>query len=178
MTNSKNTYRMVLSAMFLAVALLLPLLIGQIPQFGNMLCPMHIPVLLCGFFCGPWYGLIIGFIAPILRGILFGIPVLMPNGVAMSFELATYGIVSGLMYGLLPKKKPYIYVSLISAMIAGRIVWGVVRVILLGIGKYEFGWAAFVSGAFITAIPGIILHIVLIPILVISLRKYTYIYDK
>jgi len=162
--------------MFLAIALLLPFLIGQIPQIGSMLCPMHIPVLLCGFFCGPMYGLVVGFLAPLLRGMLFGMPQLMPNGVAMCFELATYGMVSGLLYGAFPKKKPYIYISLIAAMITGRIVWGIARVILLGLGNYDFGWAAFVSGAFITAIPGIILHIILIPILVIALKKYTYTY--
>lgn len=132
---------------------------------------MHIPVLICGFFCGPWYGMAVGFIAPLLRFLLFGMPPIIPIGIAMSFELATYGFVSGFLYKLLPKKKPYVYVSLISAMLLGRIVWGVVRVILYGLGKSEFGWKAFVSGAFLNAVPGIILQIVLIPILVMALKK-------
>lgn len=173
MTTKNKVFRMVFAAIFLALALVLPFLTGQIQQIGNMLCPMHIPVLLCGFFCGPWYALAVGFIAPILRFFLFGMPPLMPIGIAMSFELATYGLVSGLLYKALPKKKPFIYVSLIGAMLLGRVVWGVVRVVLYGLGKSEFGWAAFMSGAFLNAIPGIIIQIILIPILVMVLGKYT-----
>ena len=164
---------MVLSAMFLAIALLLPLLTGQIVQIGNALCPMHIPVLLCGFFCGPWYALAVGFIAPILRFALFGMPPLLPIGISMSLELATYGMVVSLLYKLLPAKKSGIYLALIGAMIAGRIVWGAVRVVLLGLGRYEFGWNAFIAGAFLNAIPGIIIQIILIPVLVMALEKYT-----
>ncbi|MCQ2401863.1 MAG: ECF transporter S component [Lachnospiraceae bacterium] len=171
MSSKKSINRMVLSAMLLALALVLPFITGQMQQTGNMLCPMHIPVLICGFFCGPWYGMAVGFIAPLLRFLLFGMPPVIPIGIAMSFELATYGFVSGFLYKLLPKKKPYVYVSLISAMLLGRIVWGVVRVILYGLGKSEFGWKAFVSGAFLNAVPGIILQIVLIPILVMALKK-------
>lgn len=173
MSSKNKIYRMVLSAMFLGLALVLPFLTGQIQQIGNALCPMHIPILLCGFFCGPWYALAIGFVAPLLRFFLFGMPPIMPIGISMCFELATYGLVAGLMYKNLPKKKPSIYIALIVAMIAGRIVWGVSRVVLLALGKSEFGWAAFMSGAFFTAIPGIILQIVLIPILVMILGKYT-----
>lgn len=165
---------MVLSAMLLALALVLPFLTGQMQQIGNMLCPMHIPVLICGYFCGPWYGFAVGFIAPLLRFALFGMPPIIPIGIAMSFELATYGFAAGFLYRILPRKKTYIYVSLISAMLLGRIVWGIVRVVLYGLGKSEFGWKAFVSGAFINAIPGIILQIVLIPILVMVLKKNTY----
>lgn len=164
---------MVLAAMLLALALVLPFLTGQLQQTGNMLCPMHIPVLICGFFCGPWYGLAVGFTAPLLRFALFGMPPLLPVGIPMSFELAAYGFTSGFLYRRLPKKKPYIYVSLIGAMLLGRAVWGTARVVLYGLGKSDFGWKAFVSGAFLNAIPGIILQIVLIPILVMVLSKNT-----
>lgn len=169
---SKKLYKMILAALFLAIALVLPLLTGQIPQIGNALCPMHLPVLLCGFFCGPTYAAGVGLIAPILRFFIFGMPPLMPKGISFCFELATYGLVSGLLYKALPKKKAYIYVSLICAMLAGRVVWGVVRVLLLGLGQYEFGWAAFLTEGFVNAIPGIILQIVLIPILVMKLDKH------
>lgn len=171
MSSKSKINKMVLSSMFLALALILPFLTGQIPQIGSALCPMHIPVILCGFICGPWYALIVGFIAPLLRFVLFGMPVIMPTGIAMSFELAAYGIFAGLLYKWLPKKKISIYFSLIGAMLCGRIVWGVARVILFGLGKSEFGWAAFMSGAFLNAIPGIILQIVLIPLIVIALEK-------
>lgn len=172
-SKKSNFYQMVLAAMFLALALILPFFTGQIPQIGNALGPMHIPVLLSGFFCGPWYGLVVGFIAPLLRFLLFGMPPIMPTGIAMCFELATYGLVTGLLYKVLPKKNGYVYVSLISAMLVGRIVWGIARVILYGLGRSSFGWAAFMSGAFINAIPGIVVHIILIPILVITLKQYT-----
>ena len=171
MSSKRKLYRMILAAMFLALALVLPFLTGQIRQIGKALCPMHLPVILCGFFCGPWYALAVGAIAPLLRFALFGMPVLMPSGIGMCFELATYGVVAALLYNALPKKKSYIYVSLIGAMLSGRIVWGAVRVILLGLGQFEFGWAAFISGAFLDAIPGIIVQIVLIPILVMTLRR-------
>lgn len=173
MSSKNKVYKMVLSAMFLALALLLPFLTGQIRQIGNALCPMHIPVILCGFFCGPWYALLIGFVAPLLRFLLFGMPPIMPIGMAMCLELATYGFVTGLLYKLLPRKKSFVYVVLIGAMLCGRIIWGIARVVLLGLGQYEFGWAAFLSGAFLNSIPGIILQIVLIPVIVFSLEKHS-----
>lgn len=171
--SNKKLYKMVLAAMFLALALVLPFLTGQIQQFGQALCPMHIPVFLCAFFCGPWYALAVGFIAPLLRGMLFGMPPMMPIGIAMAFELAAYGAVTGLLYRYLPKKKPYIYVSLLGGMIFGRIVWGMVRAVIAGVTHTEFGMQAFIAGALTGSIPGIILHLILIPILVMALQKYT-----
>lgn len=171
-TKSK-ALKIVWGAMFLAIALVLPFLTGQIQQFGNALCPMHLPVFLCGFFCGPLYGAAVGLIAPILRFMIFGMPPILPTGLSMGFELMTYGFVSGLLYKKLPQKKGYVYVALISAMVAGRIVWGIVNTVLLGLGKFDFSWNAFVAGAFLNAIPGIIIQIVIIPILVIVIRKNT-----
>ena len=126
-THSKDTsarvLRLTYSALYLAIALVLPFLTGQIPQIGSMLCPMHIPALLCGFVCGwPW-GLAVGFIAPLLRSALFGMPTMFPAAVAMAFELAAYGAVAGLLYRVLPKRTGCIYVALIAAMVAGRLVW-------------------------------------------------------
>ena len=127
------------AALFLALAMVLPFITGQIPEIGKALSPMHIPVLLCGFLCGwPW-GLAVGFIAPLLRSVIFGMPAMFPGAVAMAFELAVYGCLSGLLYSLLPRKKWSIYVALIVSMIAGRIVWGIVRLILAGLsgGSYD-----------------------------------------
>ncbi len=171
MSSKNNLVKTVLAAVFLALALVLPLLTGQLRQIGNALCPMHIPVLLCGFICGPWYGLAIGFTAPLLRFLIFSAPPIMPVGIAMAFELAAYGLVAGLMYQTLQKNKGNIYVSLISAMVSGRIVWGIVLTVLYGFGKAEFGFAAFIAGAFINAIPGIIIQIILVPALIITFKK-------
>ena len=169
--NSLQVRKLTYAALFLAIALVLPLLTAQIPEIGKSLCPMHIPVLLCGFLCGwPW-GLAVGFIAPLLRSVIFGMPVMFPGAVAMAFELAVYGCVSGLLYKLLPKTKVNLYVTLIIAMIAGRVVWGIVRLILAGLSGNGFTWTMFISGAITTAIPGIILHSVLIPILVMVLER-------
>lgn len=172
-SKQKSLRRLILAALFLALAFVLPFLTGQIPQIGSALCPMHIPALLCGFFCGPWYGLAVGAAAPLLRSLIYGMPPLMPTGIAMCFELAAYGFAAGLLYKLLPKKNGYIYVSLISAMLAGRVVWGIARVVLAGLTHSEFVWSAFLAGAFVNAVPGIILHILLVPTLVMALKKYT-----
>ncbi len=159
------------AALFLALALVLPFLTGQIPQIGSALSPMHIPVLLCGFLVGwPW-GLAVGYIAPLLRSVIFGMPVMVPGAVAMAFELAVYGLVSGILYRLLPKKKWSIYVTLVVAMLAGRVVWGIARLIIAGLSGNSFTWALFLAGAFTNAIPGIILHIVLIPVIVMVLER-------
>ena len=170
MSSRKRIFKLILSAMFLALALVLPFLTGQLPQFGQMLCPMHIPVLLCGFLCGPLYGAAVGFVAPLLRFALFGMPP-MPAGLAMMFELATYGLAAGLIYKLLPQKPWAVYASLLASMVAGRIVWAGARLVLLGLGKMPFSYAIFLSGALLDAIPGIILQILLIPTLVLITRR-------
>ena len=161
---------LVYAAVCLALCMLLPLLTGQIPQIGNALSPMHIPVLLAGFLCGPWWALAVGFVAPMLRHVWMGMPPLI-TAIAMSFELAAYGLFSGLLYRLLPKKTVNIYVSLIGAMILGRIVWGIAMVVISGVTGSAFTWSAFMAGALLNAVPGIILHIVLIPILVMALKR-------
>lgn len=167
----KQTKKLVLSALFIAIGIILPFFTGQIPQIGNMLCPMHIPILLCGFLCGWQYGLAVGFVTPLLRSVLFGMPPMMPTAVGMAFELAAYGVVTALLYRRLPKKNLYLYVSLIGAMIAGRVVWGLVSIVLYGVVGKNFSLQIFLASGFINAIPGIILQIVLIPAIMIALKK-------
>lgn len=163
---------MILSAMFLAIGLVLPFLTGQLQQFGNMLLPMHIPVFLCGLICSWKYGLAIGFIMPVMRSLIFHMPVLYPNAVAMAFELATYGFVAGYLYSRNKYKCiKALYKCLLISMIAGRIVWGVAEVILLGAGGDTFTVSAFIAGALAKAVPGIILQLVLIPAIMVALGK-------
>lgn len=171
MRRQSKILKMIWAAMFLAIAYVLPFFTGQIPQIGAMLCPMHIPVLLCGFICGwPW-GLAVGFIAPILRSMTLGMPPMFPTAVCMAFELAAYGTVAGILYKIFPKKKGFIYCSLLGAMISGRIVWGIAMAICTGTTGNSFGLSAFWAGAITNAIPGIIVQIILIPILVMVLEK-------
>ncbi len=163
---------LILSSMFLAIGLCLPFLTGQIPQIGSMLLPMHIPVFLCGLCCSPWWGLTVGLILPILRSLLFTVPVLYPNALSMAAELATYGLVAGLCFSLSRHKCILsLYRSLLIAMLAGRAVWGIAQVILLGIKGTAFPLSVFFAGAFGTALPGIILQLILIPSLMLSLGR-------
>ena len=164
--------KLVLAAMFLAIGMVLPFLTGQIPQIGKMMLPMHIPVLLCGLICGWQYGAVVGFVVPLLRSVVFSAPVLFPTGIAMSFELMTYGLVIGLLYGISKWQCVIaLYRCLIAAMVAGRLVWGVVEIVLLGLSGSAFTWSAFMAGAFLNAIPGIILQLILIPALMVALNR-------
>lgn len=161
-----------LSAMFIAIGIVLPFFTGQIPQIGNMLLPMHIPVFLCGLICGWQYGAAVGFILPLMRSMLFTMPPLFPNATAMAFELLTYGLVAGLLYSRSRWQCVIaLYRSVIAAMIAGRIVWGVVEIILLGISGGAFTWQAFMAGAFLNAVPGIIVQLILIPAIMVALNR-------
>lgn len=163
---------MVLSGMFVALGIILPFFIGQIPQIGSMLCPMHIPVFLCGLICGWKYGITVGFILPLLRSVLFGMPAMFPNAIAMAFELAAYGFLSGYLYSHSRWQCVVsLYRCLIASMLIGRMVWGAVRVILSGVSGQAFTWAMFLSGAFLTAIPGIILQLTLIPAIMVGLNR-------
>ena len=170
---NKRTQNIVLSGMFMAIGLVLPFLTGQIPQIGKMLSPMHIPVLLCGFVCGWPYGLAVGFITPLLRSALFHMPVMFPTAVGMAFELATYGAVAGILYPRFRKKKlPGVYITLIVAMLCGRVVWGLASMILYGIQGNMFTMKMFLGGAFINAVPGIVLHLILIPAVLVALERF------
>lgn len=161
-----------LAAMFLAIGLLLPLLTGQMKQLGNALLPMHIPVLLCGLICGWQYGLGVGFVLPLLRSAIFGMPILFPTAVSMAFELAAYGFAVGFLYSHSRWKCVVaLYRCMIIAMLSGRVVWGIVQVCLLGLGENGFTFSMFIAGAFLNAIPGIILQLILIPSIMIALNR-------
>ena len=126
----KHTFRnLTYAAMSLALCLVLPFFTGQIPQIGAMLCPMHLPVLLAGFLCGPAWAGAVGLLAPILRHILFHMPPLL-TALGMTVELTTYGIVSGLLARRQPKTAAGTYTALIAAMVAGRILWGCAMVVM------------------------------------------------
>ncbi|MDE6530466.1 MAG: ECF transporter S component [Lachnospiraceae bacterium] len=168
----KPILNLTLSAMFMAIGMVLPFLTGQIKQIGSMLLPMHIPVFLCGLICGWQYGLIVGFVLPILRSMVFGMPILFPTGIAMAFELATYGAVIGWLYSHSRWQCVIaLYRCMIVTMLAGRLVWGVVQVVLLGISGNSFTWKMFITGALLNAIPGIILQLALIPAIMVALNR-------
>lgn len=171
MNNHDRILKITISALFLALAFILPFFTGQIPQIGSMLLPMHIPVILCGFICGWPYGLLIGLLAPLSRSLLLGMPPFFPTALCMAFELMAYGAFSGYFYKRLPKNKLDIYLTLLIAMVLGRIVWGLAMFLCMSITNNTFTLAAFYAGAIGSAIPGIILQIVIIPILVMIIRQ-------
>ena len=163
MKTQAKTYKLVLSALFLALCLVLPIVTGGIPAIGNMLLPMHIPVLLCGLICGWQYGLVIGFVAPLLRSVLFGMPPMYPVAIAMAFELAAYGLIIGLVYAAVHKRG--------IAALYGSLIWGLAEIVLLGLAGNAFTMQAFLSGALLSAVPGIVLQLVLIPAVMVALDR-------
>ncbi len=172
MNMHKQTKNLTLSALFIAMGIVLPMITGNIPRIGNALLPMHIPVFLCGLICGWQYGLAVGAVLPLMRSVLFGMPPLYPVAIAMTFELATYGFVSGFLYNRSRWQCVIaLYRSMILAMLAGRAVWGAAEVVLLGLGGNAFTWQAFMAGAFLNAIPGILIQLTLLPALMVMLHK-------
>ena len=168
----KKTEKISLTALFAAIGLVLPFLTGQIPVIGKMLLPMHLPVLLCGFICGAPYALPLGALLPVIRSLVFSAPPLYPDAAVMVFELAAYGFFSGFFYSRLKKQSVAgVYLCLAASMLAGRVIWGVAKAVMLGFGGSGFTVSAFLTVGFVQAIPGIVLQLVLIPALMFALDK-------
>lgn len=180
-----NTRNIVLSGLFLALCLILPQLVGLVPEIGAMLSPMHIPVYIAGFVCGPIYAGIVGFMAPFLKMQIYGVPPITIT-IPMAFEMMTYGFVVGIIYTRLNRKsKIGVYITLISSMIFGRLVYGTVKYLILftsfSSSDIEFSFKGLVLGMFqqflladlISASPGLICHLILVPIIIIMTEKYT-----
>lgn len=167
----KKYEAMIVTALCIAIGLILPMLTANIPTLGSMLLPMHLPILLCGLYCGMKYGIIAGVVTPLLRSVMFGMPPLFPVAIAMAFELAMYGAMAGWVYVSIQNKKGSVYPALFVAMLAGRIVWGATMFVLLSIGGGVFTFPMFIAGAFTKAIPGITLQLILIPAIMYALQK-------
>ncbi len=181
MKRNKQLYCMVLSGVLLAVGLVLPFLTGQLQTIGKVISPLHIPVLICGLTCGWQWGLGVGIILPILRGLTFGMPPFPTSALPMAFELGAYGLLAGLLYPLFLKglKKeshlPAMLLALILAMVGGRIVGDAAKAGLLALGiigsKAPYTFAAFFASYFADTAVGALIHIVLIPAVVLALEK-------
>lgn len=167
--NSSSVRKLVYTALCVGLGLAMPSvfhIFGAVS--GKVFLPMHIPVLLCGFVAGPMGGLACGFILPLLSSVLTGMPVLWPTAPAMALELATYGLLCGLLYHSRGWK---LYPSLITAMVAGRAVSGVANAVFMGLAGNPYTLSIFLGGAFVTPIPGIIIQLVLVPALVTALSR-------
>ena len=161
-----STQRLVLAGLLTAVGIALPVAFHALSLSGSIFLPMHIPVLLCGLICGWKYGLAAGAVVPLLSSVLTGMPPLYPVAISMAFELSAYGAVIGLA-----SKKTNTFVALIIAMLSGRAVLGVSNVVLLSLSGKSYAWSAFISGAFVTALPGIIIQLILIPLIYAAVQK-------
>lgn len=158
-----KTNQLVQAALFLALGLIVPYIFHTTGIAGQIFLPMHLPVLLCGFILGERYGIIVGFITPILNSVLTGMPPIYPTALAMALELASYGFVAGYIY---KNKKKNVILSLITAMIAGRIVLGVANYVLFFMAGNKYLLTMFIASSFIKPIWGIIIQLVLIPVII------------
>ena len=176
-TFMKHTKNLVISGLCCALGVVLPLAFHAIPNAGSILLPMHLPVLLCGLVCGPVYGLGCGILTPILSSFITGMPpaAYLPS---MVCELAVYGLLAGILIRLIKtrKKSLNIYIALIGAMIGGRIVYGLLNSLIFRAGDYSM--QLWLAGAFVNAVPGIILQLAVLPLLVLALYKARVLYDE
>ncbi len=176
----KNTAidRMAITAVLMAVGLLLPFLTGQLPTLGQFISPLHIPVLICGLTCGGMWGALLGATLPLLRMAVFGMPML-PVALPMAFELCAYGAAAGVLYPVLcrlakGKRFPAMLMALAIAMIAGRIIGGAAKALLiLGgvIGGSPMTFAAFLTAYFAETAVGALIHLIVVPMIVLALEK-------
>ncbi|MBR5295968.1 MAG: ECF transporter S component [Clostridia bacterium] len=166
----------VYAAVCLAMCMVLPLLTGNIPEIGQQFAPMHFPVFLCGFIAGPFWGAVVGFVAPFLRYFIFSVPVIYPQGVRMAAELLVYGMAAGLFYRYLPKKPIGIYVSLLCAQFFGRLAWGAAQYLISVFDKSnEFYLEMVVAQTITSSLYGILIQLLLIPPIVFAMQKARFI---
>ncbi len=168
----KLTYvkKAIITAACITLCIVLPMAFHSIPNAGSIYCPMHIPVLLCGLICGWPFGLLCGLAGPFLSSVFTGMPpvAILP---IMMIELATYGIVTGMMMKVVHTQKVYgdLYIGLVIALMTGRIVAGLMRALIFASGEYSI--AIWVTTYFITAWPALIIQLAFIPMIVFALEK-------
>ena len=167
----KMTYskKLVFTAVCAALCVVLPMAFHSIQNAGTVFLPMHIPVLLCGLMCGWPFGLICGIIGPLLSSLLTGMPpaAMLPS---MMVECAAYGCVTGLMMQLVHTKRAVadLYISMVTAMVAGRVLAGLAKSLIFAPGTAPFAW---VTTSLVAGIPGIVIQLILIPLVIASLTK-------
>lgn len=172
---TRITLKLTTGALFLTLGVLFPMVFHSVAKAGAILCPMHIPVLLCGFVCGPIVGAVVGAITPLLSSLMTGMPVAYPVALSMAVELCVYGASGGLVYRLLMKKQKIkrfaIIISLVCAMLLGRLFGGAASAIFYKSIGWQYTFTIFLTGAFVTALPGIVLQFMIIPTAVYALDK-------
>ena len=170
MKKMSTVKKSIITAVCITLCVVLPQVFHAIPEAGSIYCPMHIPVLLCGLITGWSYGLLCGLAGPLLSSLITGMPpvAMLP---AMMIECAAYGALTGVMMQLVHTKKIYadLYISLIVAMLGGRVIAGLAKAFIFSAGQYTM--AAWVTGSFVKSLPGIIVHLAVIPSVVYALMR-------
>lgn len=164
-----TTKELVLSGLLLASGIILPMVFHMFGMMGSIVLPMHIPVLLGGFLLPPTMALLLGIITPLISGLLTGMPVIFPMAVIMAAELGVYGIAASLCTR---KLKLSLIPSLIISMVAGRIAAGLTVAVLVQLFGIKMSPVAYVTGAVVTGLPGIIIQLIFIPALVYAINKF------
>ena len=165
-----NPRRLTMTALCIALCVVLPMAFHSIQGAGSIFLPMHIPVLLCGLACGPVYGLVCGLAGPFLSSLLTDMPPA-PYLPSMLIELGVYGLATGLLILVIRTKWPLLnlYLSLLASLLVGRIVGGIVQAFIFQAGKYT--WSLWFTSYFAKGLPGIAIQLLLIPALVLALQK-------
>lgn len=176
MNRGSTIKKLLFSIIFLLGAIFLPHFTVKVPRLEEALIVMHIPVYLCGFVCGAPWGFVVGMVSPILRSVIFGVPGLYPDAVAMMFELAFYGLLAGAFFDVFGKafkarRVGASYLALIVAMLGGRAVWGLVRLVMMLVGSVGITWSQFVFYAFTNEWSAIILHLLIVPGIVAQMHR-------
>ena len=171
MIRHSRVKQLCISALMVALCVILPLVFHAI-GLGGAFSPMHLPVLLCGLLCGPWYGLACGVLGPVISNLITGMPAA-AKLVSMIPELAVYGFGCGLLMQLIHTKKTLldIFLSMIPAILLGRIIGGAVKAAVLISEAKGYSVAAWATAYFAETIPGTILQLVLLPVLYFALMK-------
>lgn len=170
MQKMSNVKKSIITAVCIALCYVIPLMFHGIQNAGNIFCPMHIPVFICGLICGWQYGLLCGIAGPALSSALSGMPpaAILPS---MMVELAAYGTAAGLMMKLVRTKSTYadLYISLIVAIVCGRVLAGLAKALIFARGSYSM--SAWIAGSVVTSWPGTVIQLVFIPTIVFALMK-------
>ncbi len=175
MKKRNSLLNMVLSAMFIAIGIVLPFITGNVTETGKMLCPMHLPIFICGAVCGWQWGLAAGILTPLIRSLLFSAPVMYPTAVCMALELATYGLVVGLMLKWLTgriDRLGAVYISITTAMLIGRLVLGISHFTMYGMFGTPYSWDIFIASAFVQSLPAIVIQFAILPPVIFAFGKY------
>lgn len=179
MRRNSTLYRMIIAAMLMAIGMVLPKLLGGVQVVGQAISPLHVISLIAGLTLGGFWGGLVGFACPLLGHFLFGAPPVIHIALPMAFECLAYGVISGVLYGLLLRRmnKPVLALltAQIIAMVLGRVAGGVAKALLLAAGAIQanapFTFAAFISSYFVSTAAAAVLHLIIVPAVVIALEK-------